>query len=407
MRPQAPTSSRRAVVGRMPMRGEPPRAPRHRARPRRCRDAHSQRSSVSVSRRARRTSAAAERGRRRRVVDPAGEFVAKGIYDPIGAIAMRVCRAIPTASSTPRRCFGAWKRPSGSASSSCPPTADLYRVVHSEGDALPGVTVDRYGDHLVVHFVLASAIEPLRDALYDALEDVDSRARSTSSAASVRRPAKGSAEPASLARGESRPSSSRSRSGHEVRRRRDRAARHRAVPRSARGAAGRREHARGGSACSNLFSYTGAFSVYGGERRARSRVGDGAEAHARARRNLQANGSTRASTSSSPATRSRCWRRWPSGSSSSNLIMLDPPSFGQSKERGVFSVQKDYRELVEGCLAVARRARCSPRCRTRQDFGEEIDRAIGDAAARSRRQVRRRRRIAAGLSGAGRLSEGI
>jgi len=52
-------------------------------------------------------------------------------------------------------------------------------------------------------------------------------------------------------------------------------------------------------------------------------------------------------------------------------------------------VQKDYRELVEGCLAVAAPgALLAAVSNTLKISNEEIDRAIGDAAARSRRQVR-------------------
>lgn len=46
-----------------------------------------------------------------------------------------------------------------------------YRLVHGEGDALPGLIVDRYGDVLVVQLTTAG-MEQVRDALIDALEKV-------------------------------------------------------------------------------------------------------------------------------------------------------------------------------------------------------------------------------------------
>ncbi|MGE0384234.1 MAG: class I SAM-dependent rRNA methyltransferase [Gammaproteobacteria bacterium] len=46
-----------------------------------------------------------------------------------------------------------------------------YRLVYAEGDALPGLTVDRYGPHLVVQITTAG-MERLRDAIVSALESV-------------------------------------------------------------------------------------------------------------------------------------------------------------------------------------------------------------------------------------------
>lgn len=46
-----------------------------------------------------------------------------------------------------------------------------YRLVHGEGDALPGLVVDRYGDVLVVQFTTAG-MEQARDAVIDALQKV-------------------------------------------------------------------------------------------------------------------------------------------------------------------------------------------------------------------------------------------
>ena len=53
-------------------------------------------------------------------------------------------------------------------------------------------------------------------------------------------------------------------------------------------------------------------------------------------------------------------------------------------------MQKDYRELVDGGARRRGAGRAARRaCRTRIKISdEEIDRAIGDAAARARRQVR-------------------
>jgi len=44
-----------------------------------------------------------------------------------------------------------------------------YRWVHSEGDLLPGLTIDRYGDVLVVQITTAG-MECFRDDIVDALQ---------------------------------------------------------------------------------------------------------------------------------------------------------------------------------------------------------------------------------------------
>ena len=49
-----------------------------------------------------------------------------------------------------------------------PAETDAYRVVHAEGDGLPGVVADRYGDFVVVQLSVLG-MEPLLDALADAL----------------------------------------------------------------------------------------------------------------------------------------------------------------------------------------------------------------------------------------------
>jgi 23S rRNA (cytosine1962-C5)-methyltransferase len=50
-------------------------------------------------------------------------------------------------------------------------TTDAYRLVHAESDGLPGLTVDRYGAHLVVQF-LALGAEARREELLAALAEL-------------------------------------------------------------------------------------------------------------------------------------------------------------------------------------------------------------------------------------------
>ena len=71
-----------------------------------------------------------------------------------------------------------------------------------------------------------------------------------------------------------------------------------------------------------------------------------------------------------------------------DLVILDPPSFAQAKGR-VFSVQKDYRELVEAALTVAAPdALLACVSNTHKLSWEELDRAVGEAAGRVGRFTR-------------------
>ncbi|MCU1282521.1 MAG: hypothetical protein JWM53_6067, partial [bacterium] len=323
--------------------------------------------------------------------DPAGEFVAKGLFDPLGSIAVRVVSRNPNGGfdaetilrrvETARRLREQMLPADGS---------DCYRIIHSEGDGIPGVTVDRYGDHLVVH-LYSSAIDPSRDALYDALEKVW-KPRSIYEQRRFRPQAgDGPREPATLARGELAPVEIEVNeggvkfvvdvtaplgSGLFLDLREGRQAIASLAP---------------GKRLLNLFSYTGAFSVYAARAGATEvvSVDVSPKAHARARRNLQANGIDESKHEFIAGDAFKVLAKMAERKRQFDLVVLDPPSFGQSKERGVFSVQKDYRELVEGCLAVAAPgAILAAVSNTMKISAEEIDRAIGDGAARSRRQVR-------------------
>lgn len=83
------------------------------------------------------------------VVDARGEFLAGGYYNPASTIAVRLVTRDPDESFGPalvkRRIQAAldYRTTLGIA-------GDALRLVSSDGDHLPGLTVDRYGDQLVV-----------------------------------------------------------------------------------------------------------------------------------------------------------------------------------------------------------------------------------------------------------------
>jgi 23S rRNA (cytosine1962-C5)-methyltransferase len=324
------------------------------------------------------------------LVDPAGEFVAKGLYDPTGNIAVRVVTRNPDGKfdgdviarrvQTARRMREQLMPSDGT---------DAYRLVHSEGDALPGVTVDRYGEFLVVH-LYTPAMESWRQQLYDALEATWKPRGIYEQKRYKPQTGEGPRGPATLARGDLAPVELEVREGPcmfvvdvtaplgtglflDLRE-----GRHAIAARAA------------GKRVLNLFSYTGAFSVYAAKLGAREIVSVdlAAKAHARARRNLSANGLGEAAHEFIAGDAFKVLAKMAERQRQFDLIVLDPPSFAQTKER-VFSVQRDYRELVEGCLAVAAPdALVAAVSNTLKISAEDIDRAIGDAGVRARRQVR-------------------
>ena len=144
------------------------------------------------------------------ILDTTGEFVAKGIYDPIGNVAVRVVTRNPDGkfdAETIRRRVETARRLREQLS----PTdgTDTYRIIHTEGDGIPGVTVDKYGEFLVVH-LYSPAIEALRTRSTTRSRPCGSRARSTSRSVTSRRRARVRAGRRSWRAARSLPSRSRS-----------------------------------------------------------------------------------------------------------------------------------------------------------------------------------------------------
>ena len=103
-----------------------------------------------------RVEGGATRGDEVRVVDPRGNFLGRGFYSPGSAIPVRLLvRDEETAIDTSlfRHKFEralAGRRQLGLGLS---PETTGYRVVHAEGDGVPGLIVDRFGDVLVVQIL--------------------------------------------------------------------------------------------------------------------------------------------------------------------------------------------------------------------------------------------------------------
>lgn len=107
------------------------------------------------------------------VVDDRGRFVAKGFFN--GRSQIRVRLATWDAEEPIDRAF--FERRLRHAAIlrdtvlGLPAHTDAYRLVYSEGDGLPGLIVDRYGDWLVVQF-LCLGLAQRRDLIVEALARV-------------------------------------------------------------------------------------------------------------------------------------------------------------------------------------------------------------------------------------------
>lgn len=104
------------------------------------------------------------------VFDSRGNWLARGLCNPKSQIRVRIltrekeeidsfffCRRLSQAAARRERFLS--------------PSTDSYRLVNGEGDLLPGLVVDRYGDFLVCQFFTAG-IDKLKGAVVDALSSL-------------------------------------------------------------------------------------------------------------------------------------------------------------------------------------------------------------------------------------------
>ena len=103
------------------------------------------------------------------VRDSAGEFLARGYYNPHSQICVRLL----TWDESEDINADFWRRRlvqaiEGRAALAASPDLDAYRLVHAESDGLPGLIVDRYGDFLVLQ-ALTLGVERVKPVLVEAL----------------------------------------------------------------------------------------------------------------------------------------------------------------------------------------------------------------------------------------------
>ena len=226
------------------------------------------------------------------------------------------------------------------------PLPEASRVFAGESEGLPGVTVDRFGDFVVVQWFSAGAL-PWRDELYDAIES-GMRPRAIYEQRRLRSLG-GSAppEPAVRARGEEAPielvvANGECRFGVDV-----------TAPlgvglfpdmRLGWAAVAARSV---GRRVLNLFSYTGAFSVHAAKAGAAEvvAVDVAPKVHARARRNYELSGLDPVRLETVTGDAVKTVERFVSRGRSFDVVICDPPTFSHGPA-GQFSVARDLAQLA-------------------------------------------------------------
>jgi len=337
------------------------------------------------------------------LVDDDGEFVGRALYDADSTIALRVFSRSPDVPIDGELVHARVKAAVAlRARLGAVDTLTAYRVINAESDGLPGIVVERYGDYLVVQ-LYTGAVTNLRDAVYDALEAelhpkaIYEQRRYRSLGGEAPRQAgadlvRGAAAPVELEVKEDDLSfvvdvTSPLSTGLFCDLREGR----RAVR---QWASGRR--------VLNLFSYTGAISVYAqaGGAAEICAVDVAAKAHARARRNFAASGFDPEKPELIVGDAFKVLARFVERKRSFDLVALDPPAFASAAARGgkPWSAVRDYAELVTASLEVLAPggllvAASSTHKMSQPDF--ELALADGAAGAGTRLQIVDRRGLPA------------
>jgi 23S rRNA (cytosine1962-C5)-methyltransferase len=323
------------------------------------------------------------------LLDPAGELVGRGLYEEDAVIAIRVVSRDPREQIGPDLIAGRVRAAAALRRRILDDDVTAYRVVNAESDGVPAVTVDRYGDYLVTH-LFSPAVLGLRDAIYDGLhaelapKAIYEQRRFRSIAGDAPKPAelvRGAAAPVELEVAEgpvklwvdvTAPLST----GVFLDLREGR----RAI---ASWAAGRR--------VLNLFSYTGAISVWAqhGGAAAVTAVDVAAKAHARARKNFALNGHDPERPEHIVGDVFKVLARMEERKRRFDFVVLDPPAFGTSGRGQVFSAVTDYRDLVAAALGVLEPGGLlAAASATHKISFDDFDRMLAEGAARAGTQLR-------------------
>jgi 23S rRNA (cytosine1962-C5)-methyltransferase len=291
-----------------------------------------------------------------RVLDPDGGHIGWGLFEPEGAIAVRLFSRAASPSwddaalaerVSAAAAFRASRLDAG--------VAGACRLVHAEADGLPGLAVDRLGDYLLV-YKYSRVVESYLDRLIPVLERVFEPAgiylqdRVRPVASEERRPAAlhvaGKPAPPDIEIEEDGlrflvdPSAPVSpglfldlREGRRL------------VEALARG-----------KSVLNLFSFTGSFglrAVRGGAREV-TNVDAAPRSHARCRQNLVASGMNAEACAALVGDVFKHLERLRRREARFDLVVVDPPPFSRVKGK-VFSALRHWHELIEAVVGVLAR----------------------------------------------------
>ena len=324
------------------------------------------------------------------LVDSAGEFIGRGIYDDEAVIAIRVFTRDPREQIGSDLVARRVRSAVALRRAVLPADLDAYRVVNGESDGLPGMVADRYGDYLVAS-LFTPAVMGLRDGFYDELitatgaKAVYEQRRFRSVAG------EGVHGGAELVRGAAAPVEVEVHEGPlrflvDV-----------TAPLSTGLFLDLREGRKAiaawarGRRVLNLFSYTGAISVYAvhGGASELCAVDVVAKGHARARRNLALNGFDPEKPEHLVGDAFKVLARFAERKRRFDLIVLDPPAFGTAGHGQVFSAAQDYRDLVAAALdALEPGGLLAAASETHKIGHDEFDRMLAEGAMRAHTRLR-------------------
>ena len=105
-----------------------------------------------------------------------GGWVAYGLWDVRSAIAVRLFsrQGVPDADWIGERVWEAWENRAAIRNGA--PATSAYRWIYGEGDGLPGMVVDRYGDYAVIH-TYAESIQTIVASVAAAMRGCDPELR--------------------------------------------------------------------------------------------------------------------------------------------------------------------------------------------------------------------------------------
>jgi 23S rRNA (cytosine1962-C5)-methyltransferase len=323
------------------------------------------------------------------VVDPEGYRLGWGLFDPEGAVALRMLSNDPdfvwNAETMAARIDAALVRRESWTEAS---VANCCRLIHGEADGFPGVAVDRLGEYLLVYKYSRCAesyldtLIPLLDArLKPAGIYLQDRVRPVQ--ASDRRP------PAFHMAGKNAPP--------ELVVEED--GLHFVVDITAPVSPGlfldlregRRmvERAVRGKTVLNLFSFTGAFGVRAirGGAAQLTNIDSAARSHARCRQNLSASGMDPEACEALTGDVFKFLERFRERGRTFDFVIVDPPPFS-NVDGSVFSAMRDWSELMRAVAeVVAPNGQVLAVCNAAGLSDQEFLNALGEGTCAARRHA--------------------